>query len=606
MPDRANVKSDIRLTAYMGASVHWPSSCATAEFELPFSGAMTAASFCSTAAAMAAGLAWDEFDSRSGEVSFIEAVAAVARLVAGSRGGAAPEVSASVRDGGRALVILPAFDPETAKLVLQAALQLAYFAFGAGPGSTARPAGERRRFDALLPSIRNRLPDYTQRALMAAAAERGIPAYPLIPGSGLFMIGEGARATHLKGSAGQATGVTGEHLARNKLLGNMLVRTLGFPGVSHVQCVSEADAEAAALQMGFPVVVKPLDRGKGEGVAPDLRAGDGVRQAFRKAAPLSGGTALVEKHVAGDAYRLTVFDGVLMRASCLEPPVVTGDGCATLRQLIEAEDAARPAADLKAGLLFPLRIDDNMLDAIAGQGLNLDSRPAEGRRIVLRKTSNLHTGGRIVDATDRIHPENRAMAETIARALHIDAAGVDFITPAIERPWHEVPCAVIEINTNPGIGDVIARRVIAHRFPDRADGRIPSVIVLGGSFDELKRLEPLARRHDWRLAIVTAERSEYDGHRRAQAAARLDQQLMGAMLQPDCGMIAVACSMDDIRRRGFPGRRFHLCLVHAAHQPAAAGRELLLQGADRVMKYDGEADLAARVEEGLRACRLIP
>ena len=59
----------------------------------------------------------------------IEAVAAVARLVAGSRGGAVPEVSASVRNSNQALVVLPAFDPETAKLVLQAALQLAYFAY---------------------------------------------------------------------------------------------------------------------------------------------------------------------------------------------------------------------------------------------------------------------------------------------------------------------------------------------------------------------------------------------------------------------------------------------------------------------------------------------
>ena len=46
--------------------------------------------------------------------------------------------------------------------------------------------------------------------------------------------------------------------------------------------------------------------------------------------------------------------------------------------------------------------------------------------------------GAIDDVTAAVHPDNRALAERVARVIGLDVAGVDVLTTDINRPWHEV------------------------------------------------------------------------------------------------------------------------------------------------------------------------
>ena len=64
------------------------------------------------------------------------------------------------------------------------------------------------------------------------------------------------------------------------------------------------------------------------------------------------------------------------------------------------------------------------------QGYRRDSVPPDGALVFLRATANVSTGGTAVDVTDKVHPENRSMLERAARAVDLDIAGIDFITPA--------------------------------------------------------------------------------------------------------------------------------------------------------------------------------
>src|SRR5690606_29814515 len=100
------------------------------------------------------------------------------------------------------------------------------------------------------------------------------------------------------------------------------------------------------------------------------------------------------------------------------------------------------------------------------QGFKPDDRQATGVVVQLRSTANISRGGTLRDCSAAIHPDNREMAESLARCFHLDAAGIDFITPDISRSWREVDCAVIEVNATPGFSaDARAVQIMAARFP---------------------------------------------------------------------------------------------------------------------------------------------
>src|SRR5258706_11992247 len=61
-----------------------------------------------------------------------------------------------------------------------------------------------------------------------------------------------------------------------------------------------------------------------------------------------------------------------------------------------------------------------------------------GEVLFLRSTGNLSTGGTAIDLTDVVHPDNRDMAVRAARAIGLDVAGIDFITPHISKSYREI------------------------------------------------------------------------------------------------------------------------------------------------------------------------
>jgi D-alanine-D-alanine ligase-like ATP-grasp enzyme len=93
------------------------------------------------------------------------------------------------------------------------------------------------------------------------------------------------------------------------------------------------------------------------------------------------------------------------------------------------------------------------------------SVPADGQRVQVRKTANLHTGGTIHDVTAALHPTLRAAAESAARALRIPVVGLDFLVPAPDQEDY----VIIEANERPGLANhepqPTAQRFIDLLFP---------------------------------------------------------------------------------------------------------------------------------------------
>jgi cyanophycin synthetase len=120
---------------------------------------------------------------------------------------------------------------------------------------------------------------------------------------------------------------------------------------------------------------------------------------------------------------------------------------------------------------------------LARQGLTIDSVPALGQSVLVKRTGNMTT-----DITDVVHPDVAAQAVLAARVVGLDIAGVDVVTPDICQPLG-TQGVVVEVNAGPsllmhlnpaegqprGVGQAIADHLIS----PTETGRIPVVGLMG-------------------------------------------------------------------------------------------------------------------------------
>lgn len=311
------------------------------------------------------------------------------------------------------------------------------------------------------------------------AARTGIP-YELAPGTVRY--GWGANAEYLDGTVTGDTGVLAAALARNKPSANRRLAASGVPVPRCRVATSIAQARAAAAELGWPVVVKPPNQDAGLGVEPGIIDNARLEWAADAAARLGGGRVVVEEHVEGLCYRLLVVHGEMIAAVRRVPAGVLGDGEQSVAALVEQANT-----DPRRGrMLYRMVVDGAVLEYLKDQGLRLDSVPAAGRRVWLRRTAYTETGGHHEDVTTAVHPDNRALALRVARLIGLDMAGIDLLSTDITRSWREVGGAVCEVNAQPSLmphwvadpGRDINGEVFAMVFAGRPP-RIPTAALTG-------------------------------------------------------------------------------------------------------------------------------
>jgi len=596
----------VQFSAYDGPSVYVPFAAAVAEFDAP--AAITVAA--GRLRALLAESAPDRLAAQvvlAGEaLGFVELAAEIARALQDLHGACdLPVATASVQPG-RWRILLGYLDVQTALHALRGGLEIASALFAhVGGGPEPRPAIEAvvRRIDSVMAL---RQPDYIARALIRAARARGLPVYPLAPGSRVWQYGQGSRGLHFFEAANEHDSPTGARLARDKFMTNALILRLGLPGVEH-EVVQDLDgARRAAEAFGFPLVVKPMDRGKGRGVTANIRSQSVFERAFNRALRDSRRGVLVERFVEGDDHRLAVFDGRLAWASRRSPPRVTGDGERTVLELVEAENAQRSDADVAAGFVVRLVLDGDMLETLAEQGLGPADRPEPGRVIALRTIANTATGGTVTDVSDIIHPDNRELAETIARAFRMDALGLDFMTPDISKSWREVRCAVLEINATPGFSsDWRAAMVIEAKFPGGSDGRIPSVVLVDVDRPALETVAGAMRQEGLVVGATDGRSTRLDGALRCSASETLPNRIMALLLDPGCDALVIGASGAELERHGFPLDRCDVVVCNVESMDDRTARLLRACAGVVVQVPAGAApsEIARRASEALRAVR---
>ncbi len=324
-------------------------------------------------------------------------------------------------------------------------------------------------------------------SITRAAEIRDIPVRRLNSQS-LVQLGYGARARRILTAETDRTGAIAESIAQDKDLTRMLLRQVGVPVPSGRPVTDAEDAWEAALEIGFPVVVKPQYGNQGRGVITNLTTREQVLAAFA-AARQEGSSVMVERFAPGADFRLLVVGERVVAAARRESAHVMGDGHSTVRQLVDVINDDPRRSDDHATVLTKIKLCPIALAVLNEQGFGPDSVVPLGTRVLIRRNANLSTGGTAADVTDLVHPEVAARAVEAARVVGLDIAGVDVVATDIGQPLEGQGGVVVEVNAGPGLrmhlqpssgkSRAVGEAIIDNLFPDDQTGRIPIVAVTG-------------------------------------------------------------------------------------------------------------------------------
>jgi cyanophycin synthetase len=352
-------------------------------------------------------------------------------------------------------------------------------------------------------------------AIVEEARRRGIPVRRLNSRS-LVQLGLGRNLRRIQATMTDSTSAIAVEIAQNKDETKRVLSAIGLP-VPVGDVAHDADeAVDIALEIGFPVIVKPLDASHGRGISPRLDDEGAVRAAWPVAQEY-GDTVVVERFVEGTDHRVLVVNGKVAAVAERVPARVIGDGTHTIRELIEIEngDPRRGVGHTKTLTRLPL--DDYTINYLGDRGLTLESRPSAGQIVTLRPTANLSTGGTSIDRTDEIHPDNATACEMAAGAVGLDVAGIDVVTRDISIPFRDNGAVIIEVNAAPGIrmhttpaeGEArnVAAPILDMLYPPGVESTIPIIAVTGtnGKTTTARLIAHLFRHTDRTVGLTTTD-----------------------------------------------------------------------------------------------------
>lgn len=315
--------------------------------------------------------------------------------------------------------------------------------------------------------------------ILEAAFELGIPFHH--QGQGIYVLGWGSRSCLFDRSSNAYDSAIGSSATNHKGIAIRLMREAGIPVPRGVQLASNQPDDCVLDRLTLPLVVKPVDRDRGEGVTMGVRDIGMLGSAFALAASFSD-AVLVEEQVPGVCHRILVVEDQIVFVVKRNPRSVIGDGHRTVRALVEeANRLIRQKLPQKR--LPEYVIDDLAISTLAQHGLRLDSVPMLGQKAPLRPAQSTQWGGDPVTVTNDLHEDNAEIAIRAARLFGLRCAGVDFISQDISIPWHQNGAVINEVNYAPVMGRTHAyqrqgvRDYLKIIFPDW--GKIPIDIFFG-------------------------------------------------------------------------------------------------------------------------------
>ncbi|MGY8524824.1 cyanophycin synthetase [Paracidovorax citrulli] len=408
-------------------------------------------------------------------------------------------------------------------------------------------------------------------SIVYAAIARGIPYRRLTQGS-MVQFGWGSRQRRIQAAETDMTSAVAESIAQDKELTKDLLHAAGVPVPQGRSVRSAEEAWEVAQRIDAPVVVKPRDGNQGKGVAVRIRTREEIFAAYEVASDISR-DVIVERYIPGHDFRLLVVGNQLVAAARRDPPQVTGDGVHTVRELVEEVNRDPRRGEGHATSLTKIRFDDIALATLAKQGLQADSVPAKGTRVILRNNANLSTGGSATDVTDDVHPELAAQAVAAARMVGLDICGVDAVCETVLKPFEEQAGGIVEVNAAPGLrmhlqpsygkGRAVGEAIVSTMFADGDDGRIPVVAVSGtnGKTTTVRLIAHLMAGSGLRMGMTGTDGVYVNGERIDTGDCSGPRSARNVLLHPDVDAAVFETARGGLLREGLAFDRCDVAVV---------------------------------------------
>ncbi|WP_416147722.1 acylphosphatase [Salipaludibacillus sp. HK11] len=225
-----------------------------------------------------------------------------------------------------------------------------------------------------------------------------------------------------------------------------------------------------AKEIGFPVVLKPLNENGGQGVFVNIETIDRLKTVISVLEnELGFKEILIEKFISGEEYRVVVIENEVVGAMHRDPANVIGDGKTTLEELIiQKNNIRKKNPHLNSRLI---KLDKELIYYIESIGLSLSATPRKNQKVYLKKTSNLTLGGDSIIISE-LNDNLKEIAINATKAIpNLNVSGVDMIVDT-----NRMEAVVIEVNASPGLGghlfpvvgeaEDIPKAMIDHCFPE--------------------------------------------------------------------------------------------------------------------------------------------
>jgi cyanophycin synthetase len=408
-------------------------------------------------------------------------------------------------------------------------------------------------------------------SIVNAAIARGIPFRRLTEGS-LVQLGWGSKQRRIQAAEIDATSAIAESIAQDKELTKKLLHAAGVPVPLGRPVTSAEDAWAAAQEIGLPVVIKPRDGNQGKGISVNIATKEGVMGAYNTAVSFRD-DVLVERYLPGSDFRLLVVGNKLVAAARRDPPLVIGNGKNTVRELVEQVNADPRRGEGHATSLTKIQLDDIAKNRLKEQGLDENSVPVKGTRVILRNNANLSTGGTATDVTDDVHLEVAARAIAAAQMVGLDICGVDVVCESVLHPLEEQSGGVVEVNAAPGLrmhlspsfgkGRDVGEAVIATMFPNGEDGRVPVIAVTGtnGKTTTVRLTSHLLRTHGLRVGMTNTDGVYVNGRQTDSGDCSGPRSARNVLMHPDVDAAVLETARGGMLREGLAFDRCHVAVV---------------------------------------------
>lgn len=407
--------------------------------------------------------------------------------------------------------------------------------------------------------------------LLEEVKKRGIPFRQFNKGS-LIILGHGIKQKKIRTAITDKTSGLGMEIASDKEETKIVLDDAYVPVPNGILVSSEDELRERIHEVRFPIVIKPLNGNHGRGITTDINNMEDAIFGFHLAKRVSN-TIIVEEFVKGDDYRFLVVDYKLVAATKRTPAQVTGDGISTIQELIDKENSDPDRGEGPEYVLTLIRVDAVTEKILTDKKLTLASVLPKGEVLSLKDTANISSGGIATDVTDSVHPENKFMAERIARLFNLDICGIDIMAQAVDIPITREIGAVIEVNAGPGLRmhsnpqrgmpRDVSGKIMEMLFPTLEDALIPIVAI--GNFDgahiTTRLISQLADHAGYKAGCNTSEGIFIQDHILTKERSIKFGHLQEVLFDPTIDFAVVQCGDSSVLNVGLGFNNCDIAIV---------------------------------------------